>query len=96
MQQGHPRHKQLRRARYEMAIHKRYMFAKKINESIGNAGKAIVETINSISHNIMHVFDSKPNVVPNTDPHLELANIYDKMNNRGSGVLKNYRRQING
>lgn len=32
MQQGHPRHKQLIRARHEMAMHRRYMFAKKINE----------------------------------------------------------------
>lgn len=96
MQQGHPRHKQLSRARHEMAMHRRYMFAKKINKGIGNAVKAIVEAINGISHSIMHAFDSKPNVVPNTDQHLELANIYDKMNNHGSGVLKNYRRQING
>ena len=96
MQQGHPRHKQLRRARHEMALHRRYVLAKKINTSIGNAGKAIVEAINGISHNIMHAFDRKQNVVPKTDPHLELADIYDKMNNHGNGVLKNYRRQING
>lgn len=96
MQQGHPRHKQLRRARHEMAMHRRYMFAKKINKGIGNAGKAIVEAINGISHSIMHASDSKPNVAPNINPYLEMANIYDKMNNRGSGVLKNYRRQING
>ncbi len=34
MQQGHPRHKQLNRARHEMAMHRRYMFAKKINKGM--------------------------------------------------------------
>ena len=34
MQQGHPRHKQLSRARREMARHRRYMFAKKIYEGM--------------------------------------------------------------
>lgn|GEM_PF-1779395 len=96
MQQGHPRHKQLRRARHEMAIHRRYMFAKKINKSIGNVGKAIVKAMRGIADDIAHVFDSKPDVEPKIEPYLEVADIYGEMHNRDNGVVNNYRRKING
>lgn len=52
MQQGHPRHKQLRRARHEMAIHRRYMFAKKINEGMRSFVNGVRKVMHSVADGI--------------------------------------------
>ena len=56
MQQGHPRHKQLSRARHEMVMHKRYLFAKKINEGMRSfiigARKAVSSVVNAIFNTV--------------------------------------------
>ena len=45
MQQGHPRHKQLSRAKHEMYLHNRLVFALKINTGINNFVSDVGDTI---------------------------------------------------
>lgn len=53
MQQGHPRYKQLSRARHEMYLHNRLVFALKISTGINNfvsgVGDAIVNVGKAIA-----------------------------------------------
>lgn len=53
MQQGHPGHKQLRRARHEMAMHRRYMFAKKINEGMHSFINGVREVMKGVANAIL-------------------------------------------
>lgn len=45
MQQGHPRHKQLNRARHEMYLHNRLVFAMKISTGINNFVSGVGDVI---------------------------------------------------
>ncbi|WP_349625767.1 hypothetical protein [Leuconostoc citreum] len=63
MQQGHPRHKQLRRARHEMYLHNRLVFALKISTGINNfvsgVGDVIVNVGKAITKLLTVVTDGK-------------------------------------
>lgn len=76
MQQGHPRHKQLRRARHEMVMHRRYMFAKKINEGMRSFVIGVRKVANSMVNVIFNISETKP---PKEKP--EIKDIYSEMHN---------------
>lgn len=63
MQQGHPRHKQLSRARHEMYLHNRLVFALNISAGINNfvsgVGDAIVNVGKTITKLLTVVTDGK-------------------------------------
>lgn len=48
MQGCHKRHKQLERARYEMIVHRRRMFARKINNTIMGINKIAASVTNGM------------------------------------------------
>ncbi|MDM7641086.1 hypothetical protein [Leuconostoc citreum] len=60
MQQGHPRHKQLSRAKHEMYLHRRYMFAKKINEGMHSFVNGVRKVMNSVVDAIFSTLDTEP------------------------------------
>lgn len=76
MQQGHPRYKQLRRARREMAMHRRYMFAKKINEDMHSFVNGVREVMKGVANAIFNTAETKPPV-----EKLEIKDIYSEMHN---------------
>ncbi|GEA91381.1 hypothetical protein LME01_11170 [Leuconostoc mesenteroides subsp. mesenteroides] len=61
MQQGPPRHKELSRARHEMAVHRRYMFARKINTGMFNFINGIRKVVNSVADAIVNTSKTKTN-----------------------------------
>ncbi|QOG09355.1 hypothetical protein FAZ25_00060 [Leuconostoc sp. LN180020] len=52
MQQGHPRHKQLSRARHEMYLHTRLVFAMKISTGINNFVSGVGDVIINVGKTI--------------------------------------------
>lgn len=74
MQQGHPRYKQLSRARHEMAMHRRYMFAKKINEGMHSFINGVREVMKGVANAIFNTSETKP---PEEKP--EIKDIYSEM-----------------
>lgn len=73
MQQGHPRHKQLSRARREMAIHRRYMFAKKINEGMASFVNGVRKVMNGVADGIVSALKTEHKGTP------EAKDIYSGM-----------------
>lgn len=63
MQQGHPRHKQLSRARHEMYLHNRLVFALKISTGINNfvsgVGDVIINVGKTIGNLMMVITNGK-------------------------------------
>ncbi|MDI6666422.1 hypothetical protein QMA56_01725 [Leuconostoc falkenbergense] len=74
MQQGHPRHKQLKRARHEMAIHRRYMFAKKINEGMRSFVNGVRKVMHSVADGMFNNSKTKP-----FEKAAEVKDIYSEM-----------------
>lgn len=60
MQQGHPRYKQLSRARHEMVMHGRYMFAKKINEGMRSFVNGVRKVMHSVADGMFNNSKTKP------------------------------------
>ncbi|WP_273730363.1 hypothetical protein [Leuconostoc mesenteroides] len=71
MQQGHPRRKQLSRARHEMYLHRRYMFAKKINEGMHSFVDGVREVMKGVVNAIFNTSETKP----------EIKDVYSEMHN---------------
>ena len=76
MQQGHPRHKQLRIARHEMAVHRRYMFAKKINEGMHSFVNGVRKVMNSVVNAILNTLETET-----LKEKPEIKDIYSEMHN---------------
>jgi len=74
MQQGHPRHKQINRARHEMAMHRRYMFGRKINAGLFNFVNGIGRAVNGVAGAIGKCLAAKPH-----KPTPEIKDIWSEM-----------------
>lgn len=74
MQQGHPRHKQLSKARYEMAMHRRYMCARKIDAGLSSFVNGIRRLVNDVAGAIGGNLAAKPH-----KPTPEIKDIYSEM-----------------
>lgn len=74
MQQGHPRHKQLSRARHEMALHRRYMFAKKIYKGMRSFVNGVIKVMNGVADAIFNTLETEP-----LKEKPEIKDIYSEM-----------------
>lgn len=82
MQQGHLRHKQLSRARHEMAVHRRYMFAKKVNEGMSSFVNGVRKVMNRVADGINK---SKTQTI---NEKSELKDIATDMFRNNAGIVK--------
>ncbi|TGD34938.1 hypothetical protein [Leuconostoc mesenteroides] len=89
MQQGHPRYKQLSKARHEMVIHRRYMFAKKINEGMHSFVDGVRKVMNSVADAIFNTSKTKP-----LKEKPEIKDIYSEMHNP-KGLMQIVPRKFN-
>ncbi|MBZ6008419.1 hypothetical protein KIJ00_04005 [Leuconostoc gelidum subsp. aenigmaticum] len=74
MQQGHPRHKQLIKSRHEMVMHRRYIFARKINEGMHSFVNGVRKAMNSVVNAIFNTLETKP-----LEEKPEIKDIYSEM-----------------
>lgn len=82
MQQGHPRYKQLSRAKHEMVMHRRYMFAKKINEGMRSFVNGVRKVMRSVTDGMFNNSKTKP-----IKEKTEIKDIYSEMH-KPKGLIK--------
>ncbi|MQR27310.1 hypothetical protein GFV13_08560 [Leuconostoc mesenteroides] len=82
MQQGHPRHKQLSRADHEMYLHRRYMFAKKINEGMRSFVNGVRKVMHSVADGMFN--NSKIQTIKGKS---EIKDIYSEMH-KPKGIMR--------
>lgn len=77
MQQGHPRYKQLSRARREMRMHNRRVFDKKLNDGMRNIAKGVRKVAKQVADGIRNMISG--NVSTEHEQAPEIKDIYSEM-----------------